>query len=96
MQIKSLTHSRIDVGRSNRSRIYIWPEGETIMDNLQNRRTRPYSVFRKQVIPQVLEQLGWPADTKVSWSQRAGCQCGCSPGFIVNDTRCQSVHVTVV
>ncbi len=46
------------------------------------RWNKPHLVFRKEVIPEVLKRMGCP-DAKVSWSQKAGCSCGCSPGFIV-------------
>ena len=95
MQIKSISHNFDYESRSRGSRIYVWPEGETILDNLRNRRMRPYNAFRKKIIPNVLTHMGWPADTKVRWSQKAGCRCGCSPGFIVDDFSRQSVHVTI-
>jgi len=76
-------------------RVYVWPESETILENLQNRRQRPYTIWRKEVIPSVLKELNLPADTKVRWSQYAGCSCPCSPGFIINDYYGKDVHVTV-
>lgn len=71
--------------RSERSKIFIFPEGETILQNLANRRQRPSTTYKKEVIPAILAQAGLPADTKVTWSQKAGCSCGCSPGFILPD-----------
>jgi hypothetical protein len=67
------------------SRIYIWPKGETIMDNLNNRRQRPYTVYRKEVLPGVLASLGIKIeDAQLRWSRYAGCSCPCSPGFILD------------
>lgn len=77
------------------TRVYIHPQGETLMDNLMNRRTRPYNEYRKQVMPAVIQALGLPAGTKVKWSQYAGCSCPCSPGFIVEGVRGKSVFVDV-
>ena len=76
---------RLQSGRmANKPRIYVFPKGETILQHLENRRDRPYTAYRKEVIPTVLAQLGLPEDTRVRWSQRAGCtMCPCSPGFIV-------------
>ena len=65
-------------------KIYIWTEGESLMNNLMNRKSRPFKFYRKMVLPEVFKQLGWPADTKVRWSQYAGCTCPCSPGFRVH------------
>lgn len=72
--------------RSERSKIFIFPEGETIIQNLENRRHRPSTAYKKELMPKILEKAGLPADTKVSWSQKAGCSCGCSPGFILSDS----------
>jgi len=96
LKIKSLTHSEIDRReRSRKTKVYIWPEGENVIENLQNRRSRPYSVYRKEVIPQVLAELGIPADARVRWSQRAGCSCPCSPGFIIEGYYGREAFVTV-
>ena len=77
------------------TRIYVWPQGESIMQNLMNRKRREHTVYKKEVIPGVLEAMGLPADTKVRWSQYAGCSCPCSPGFIVDGDSRRDVHVTV-
>lgn len=69
--------------RAKKARIYIWPKGESIMENLQNRRDRPHTAYRKEVLPTVFQKLGLDPATKVRWSQYAGCSCPCSPGFIV-------------
>ena len=77
--------TKIDVREkwNGKSRVYIFPKGENLVENLINRRTRPYTEYRKQVMPDVLEAMGLARDTKVKWSQYAGCSCPCSPGFIV-------------
>lgn len=96
-----LQTAKIEIGNATgkdawkKTRVYIWPEGESIMENMQNRRSRPYNEFRKQVIPGVLKALGLPAGAKVKWSQYAGCSCPCSPGFIVEDSYGKHVSVTV-
>jgi hypothetical protein len=80
---------------SKQTRIYCWPKGENLMDNLMNRRSRPFAQYKKEVIPAVLEKMGLPTDTKVRWSQYAGCSCPCSPGFIVDGDSRRDVHVDV-
>jgi hypothetical protein len=77
------------------SHIYIWIEGETIMENLENRRQRPYTTFKKEVVPFVLQELGLSPNTKVRWSRYAGCSCPCSPGFIIDDDVGKDVHVRI-
>lgn len=73
--------------RPSMSRIYFWPE-ESAVENLENRRTRPYIEYKK-LIPYVLEmaQIGhfrFFHNVTARWSQKAGCACGCSPGFILD------------
>lgn len=68
--------------RGTKPRIYVWEDGESVLDNLVNRRSRPTQLY-KEFIPSALKELGLPLDTKVVWNQQAGCRCGCSPGFIV-------------
>ena len=65
-----------------RPRLYISHKGENVLENLANRRSRPTTLY-KGILPSILKELGLPVDTKVSWSQKAGCSCGCSPGFIL-------------
>ena len=77
--------TKIDIREkwSGKNRVYIFPKGESLLENLMNRKGRPYNEYRKHVMPDVLEAMGLPRHTKVKWSQYAGCSCPCSPGFIV-------------
>lgn len=63
-------------------RMYVSVTDETILDNLQNRHRRPYNVYKTMIhasgVPTVLGLRD-----KLRWSQSAGCDCGCSPGFIL-------------
>ena len=67
-----------------KARIYFSIEGRSVLDNLLDRGNEPHSIVKPFVVPMALEAMGFPADTKVAWSRTAGCQCGCSPAFIVN------------
>ena len=71
-----------------KTKIYIFLEGENLIQNLQNRHSRPYTLYKK-LLPQIMEQvkaqgIEVPENLKFVWSQKAGCKCGCSPGFLVN------------
>ena len=55
------------------------------MDNLQNRHSRPYDQYRRLVLPTVAKLIAFRPGAKFRWSQKAGCSCPCSPGFIVKD-----------
>lgn len=102
IEVTKVEKNRGDWSRKGRAeynkptRIIIWPQGETIWENLNNRRQRPYTIWRKEVIPTVLKELDLPLDTKVRWSQKAGCSCGCSPSFIVEDYHTFDVHVDLI
>lgn len=85
--------------RTKFPRLYVWPEDETVFENLlAGRRSRPVELYRK-LLPEILERFGLPEDTKATWSQKAGCSCGCSPGFILNHPLLERTsmvyHVTV-
>lgn len=71
---------------NGRSMISFWPQGETMMDNLMNRRFRPhkeYSVFLPDIILDLEYKHGIVVEGKPKWRQKAGCTCGCSPGFLL-------------
>lgn len=61
--------------------VYVSVPGKTVFEQLVNRRSRPYKALR----PIVLEELTKRGIkfTNIRWSQRAGCSCPCSPGFII-------------
>ena len=71
-------------GYKVKSRIYIWPEGETILENFNNRRSRPLGIYREAAF-NALDKLEVDRSRlEIKWSQKAGCSCGCSPGFVVD------------
>ena len=64
------------------SRVFISFQGETVLDNLNNRTQRPHTTLKPLVVA-ALENAGINF-TKIRWSQKAGCRmCPCSPGFII-------------
>lgn len=73
-------------GSSNRvwnkaTRIHVFQDKESIIENLVNRRARPSKLYREVVLSQHPEFKG-----QIRWSQTAGCSCGCSPAFILDHT----------
>lgn len=63
-------------------RLYVSPEGEGVLEQLTARWGRPVKGYRT-LLPYILHELDLPLSTPVRWSQRAGCSCGCSPGFVL-------------
>ena len=48
------------------------------------RNRRPFQLYREVLLPKVFKKLKLPPNIRASWSQKAGCSCGCSPGFILD------------
>lgn len=67
----------------SKPRLYIAMERESVLENLMYRHDRPVTVYRK-ALPEIFERLRIPVVTKARWSQKAGCSCGCSPGFVLD------------
>ena len=67
-------------------RLYVHVDGENILENLAFRTNRPSRLYR-EILPAAFKKLGIPGDTKAYWSQKAGCSCGCSPGFVLDFPR---------
>jgi len=94
MKIQKITVREGKEGR--KSRIYFFVK-ETILENLENRRCRPHTEYLK-LVPDVLKSvpiLRIPNDIKVKWSQKAGCHCGCSPGFILDNYFGKDIYVDI-
>ena len=86
-------------GRVSNPRLYIWMEDEGVMDHLFNRHFEPVELYRQRVLPLIQVKFERLLGKKVSfrWSWKAGCKCGCSPGFIVVGTppMYKNYHATV-
>jgi hypothetical protein len=86
MKITNVKVLPIPVGaRQKTAHCYFFLTGESIVENLQNRRSRPNKEFRK-LLPEVFkktqfESLWNEGHIKANWSQYCGCSCACSPGF---------------
>ena len=61
--------------------VYLSVQGESWLGNLNNRHDRPHQILRPYVI-KALKENGIPFEN-IRWSQRAGCSCPCSPGWII-------------
>ena len=78
-------------GWNTKPRVYFSPSGESILEQLFNRRERPHLAYR-DLMPEVLDKVGLNEkdsnglikQVKFRWSQKAGCSCPCSPGFRIS------------
>ncbi len=88
--------------RSSKPRVYFHHDGETVLENLHKRRGRPvwdYRALLPKVFDMVQDQIDISFDkVEHRWSQKAGCSCGCSPGFILSgaETLWHDIHVTIL
>jgi hypothetical protein len=90
--------------KSQKPKIYFFIEDETILENLENRCSRPYKEYKK-LIPEALTRLNLVnPGYKWKWDPKAGCSmCPCSPGFVPsnmssipsNDLTSHSIYVTI-
>lgn len=71
-------------GHNKKTRVYVYFSNETVSENFVERRWRPIDEM-SELMPQILESVGLDPEMKFRWSQKAGCSCGCSPGFILGD-----------
>jgi hypothetical protein len=72
---------------NTRVHVFVEEGTETMLDNLMNRGSRPVEQWRV-LATRTMRELGLDpqeAYLKLRWSQKAGCSCGCSPGFIMAD-----------
>lgn len=70
-------------GWNNAPRMYVDAnEKFNVIEDLMNRHRRPYATWRK-AIRTALAKVDIDL-SKMAWSQKAGCSCGCSAGFVLD------------
>ena len=100
MKITNVKVLKIPVGsRQKTAHCYFFLTGESILENLQNRRKRPNKEF-KALLPKVFEKTDFESlwnegHIKANWSQKCGCSCGCSPGFRLNGLYGYNIFVDI-
>lgn len=84
MKLLKVKTQPIQESKRKTAHLYIFPTQESIVENLLQRRERPYKNWYT-LIPQILKKAGLTEkeikEVDASWSQKCGCSCGCSPGF---------------
>jgi hypothetical protein len=94
-------------GEKNRlsPKLYVFIKDESILENLTNRRNRPYTEYKKTILPKVMETIEKSnprlferiKDKVWSWDKHCGCSaCPCSPGFVMrNIIQPVDIYVTI-
>lgn len=74
-----------------RNKMYVWVSGESVLENLMNRRDRPHVFYKKEIVPLIMEMIKEQNNEvyekiknhQWGWRQKCGCSmCPCSPGFV--------------
>jgi hypothetical protein len=70
----------------SKPRIYVSSDAPLdVLEDLTNRRRRPFKQWRKGAVAALAESGLGVDTTKMGWDQQAGCGCGCSPGFVLDN-----------
>lgn len=83
-KIKNQKNTGKDAARA--TRVYLFLERESILDNLDSRGCQKVHKIRRDILPVLVASAPEMQGMKFNWSRTAGCSCGCSPGFIVRDS----------
>lgn len=81
---------RSHTSKTEKDRMYIFHDGESMVTNLYERFDRPHEFYKKDVLPLVMDEIKKTHPKhyeelqkgKWGWRQYSGCACGCSPGFV--------------
>ncbi len=99
--VKSVTTQEKDTWKSSKTRLYIssdiWETeiGKAATSDAEVAEINKVVIRRyRKVLPEILKQAGIP-EAKASWSWKAGCSCGCSPGFILDKNYGMVISVDV-
>jgi hypothetical protein len=86
--------SYIERVRTTKPRVYVdAAQPFNVLEDLTNRTRRPHTAWKPRVI-EALARVGITGG-KLHWNQRAGCSCGCSPGFILDGIDFEQVTLSV-
>jgi hypothetical protein len=76
----------------SRRRVFVSLKGETVLENFFGGRFNNPVDWLRPVVKAYLLGRGIPVKGMV-WSQKAGCSCPCSPGFVVAQAG-PNIHLT--
>ena len=84
-------------GYRTKARVYVSSDSTfNIIEDLSNRRRRPFRQWRVGAAAAIAAS-GLDIDTtRMGWDQNAGCSCGCSPGFVLDNRRPVTVNDEMV
>lgn len=85
------------------NKIIVYIFNGNVIKHLFTRNKLPYNTYKKEVLPDVIKELKEKSKIELKpndfhWNKRAGCCCGCSPGFIAKVPQIHygyEIHVTV-
>lgn len=82
------------MGERTKMKLYFFPKNQSLIETIMKRYNSPADLWKK-LGAEAMAELGFRlADTKLSFSQKAGCSCGCSPGLVSNKRTGKSWYIT--
>jgi hypothetical protein len=82
------------MGERTKMKLYFFPKNQSLIETIMKRYNSP-AVLWKKLGSEAMAELGYRIkDNKLSFSQKAGCSCGCSPGLVTTKRTGKSWYIT--
>ena len=82
------------MGERTKMKLYFFPKNQSLIETIMKRYNSPSDLWKK-LGSEAMAELGYRIkDNKLSFSQKAGCSCGCSPGLITTKRTGKSWYIT--
>ena len=81
-------------GELTKMKLYFFPKNQSLIETIMKRFNSPTKLW-KALGTEAMAELGYRIkDNKLSFSQTAGCSCGCSPGLVTTKRTGKSWYIT--
>lgn len=87
--------ARTKAYHNNKPRIYVWLVGSNILEDLSERPELDSDNPYYGLMADIVAHTGIQGEIKSTWNKKAGCQCGCCPGFVIKSTEIPLGHVDI-
>ncbi len=95
-QINDLTYKiQKHSGRTKKSRLYVTVHGKTPFHKLPYPERKELYRRAARLLLDQHTQFKALRGVKLSWSEKCGCACGCSPGFILKQEDSSNIDIFV-
>jgi hypothetical protein len=81
-------------GEPTKMKLYFFPKNQSLIQTIMKRFNSNVKLW-KALGTEAMAELGYRIkDNKLSFSQTAGCSCGCSPGLVTTKKTGKSWYIT--